>query len=253
METPAISRCCGIDVGGRTIIACIREDGKDEVRTFRRSPNDVRQLLAWVNSRGAENAICAVTDDPLDAYWALLCDMVEQQKLTAQVVSPEALHSAAGRRGTRAQRLVELTSQKHLETVPMPTRQERELQQLRDQRLYFQKMLDEQIRERKRVFGRVRTQLSMLIPDVRGASMQNLLTETFENGIPDRRRINAMRREGLLADTVKSEPDEIREALQLCLSRTDLDVAAMNDRYIAHLEEQVASLTNFLARKKAGV
>ena len=135
----------------------------------------------------------------------------------------------------------------------MPTRRERELRELTARRVYFEKLLDEQTRERKRVFGRVRTQLSMLIPDVRGASMQNLLNETFENGIPDGRRIRAMRQQGMLAETVKSKPKAIREALQLCLSTTDLDLAALNARYIAHLEEQVASLTGFLVRKKTEV
>ena len=44
--------CCGLDVHAKTVVACLRKQGKKEIRTFSTMTEDLLQLADWLTQEG---------------------------------------------------------------------------------------------------------------------------------------------------------------------------------------------------------
>jgi transposase len=47
--------CCGLDVHAKTVVACLRKQGKKEIRTFSTMTADLLQLWDWLTAEGCRH------------------------------------------------------------------------------------------------------------------------------------------------------------------------------------------------------
>lgn len=65
--------CCGLDVHAKTIVACLNQQGKKEVRTFSTMTSDLLQLCDWLLSHHCE----MVAMESTGVYWKPVFNVLE--------------------------------------------------------------------------------------------------------------------------------------------------------------------------------
>ena len=66
-------RCCGLDVHAKTVVACLINDGKKQIRTFSTMTDDLLRLLDWLTSEGCTHAAIESTG----VYWKPVFNILE--------------------------------------------------------------------------------------------------------------------------------------------------------------------------------
>jgi transposase len=65
--------CCGLDVHAKTVVACLRKQGKKEIRTFSTMTADLLQLLDWLTAEGCRH----VAMESTGVYWKPVLNILE--------------------------------------------------------------------------------------------------------------------------------------------------------------------------------
>src|SRR5262249_48957750 len=80
--------CCGLDVHAKTVVACLRNRGKKEIRTFSTMTADLLQLLDWLTAEGCTH----VAMESTGVYWKPVFNILEGG---CQVILVNARHIKA--------------------------------------------------------------------------------------------------------------------------------------------------------------
>ncbi len=59
------SRCCGLDVHAKTVVACLCVEGKKQIRTFSTMTEDLLHLVHWLLTSGCTH----VAIESTGVYW----------------------------------------------------------------------------------------------------------------------------------------------------------------------------------------
>jgi transposase len=93
------TRCCGLDVHKKTVVACVRISQADglierQVRTFKTMTADLLALADWLSSLN-------VTDVALEStgvYWRPVYNVLEDDQRTLLLVNPQHMRAVPGKK-----------------------------------------------------------------------------------------------------------------------------------------------------------
>ncbi len=140
------TRCCGIDVHKKMIVACFRDGRKKELREFGTLTSELRQLTEWL----LENNCEMIAMESTASYWKPLYNLFELSGLPAMVVNAQHMKSLPGRKTDMkdAEWIADLLQHGLLKASFIPDREQREL---REVSRYRKSLIEERSREINRL------------------------------------------------------------------------------------------------------
>jgi transposase len=85
--------CCGLDVHAKTVVACLNQQGKKEVRTFSTMTGDLLQLSDWLMAHHCE----IVAMESTGVYWKPVFNILESS-LEVMLVNTRHIKMVPGRK-----------------------------------------------------------------------------------------------------------------------------------------------------------
>jgi transposase len=87
------SRCCGLDVHAKTVVACLCVEGEKQIRTFSTMTEDLRQLADWLLTSGCTH----VAIESTGVYWRPVFNLLEDH-FTVLLVNAQHIKAVPGRK-----------------------------------------------------------------------------------------------------------------------------------------------------------
>ena len=88
------SRCCGLDVHQKTVVACLITPKGKEIRTFKTMTSDLLKLADWIVSNGVTH----VAMESTGVYWHPVYNILETLGLTLLVMNAQHIKAVPGRK-----------------------------------------------------------------------------------------------------------------------------------------------------------
>ena len=167
------TRCCGLDVHKRTVVACLMAEREKETRTFRTTTEQLRRLAIWLNQADCTT----VAMESTGVYWKPVYNVLELSGMELLVVNARHIKAVPGRKTDvkDAEWICDLLRHGLLQGSFIPERPHRELQELVH---YRRALVDERNREVNRihkVLQGANIKLSDAVTDVMGVSGRAML------------------------------------------------------------------------------
>ena len=120
--------CCGIDVHKRSIVACLKCDKKQEIRTFGTASKEIRTLAKWLLDAKCQMFAMESTG----SYWKPIYNLLETSQLGVMVVNARNMKSVPRRKTDvkDAEWIADLLQHGLLRASYIPKREQRELREL---------------------------------------------------------------------------------------------------------------------------
>ena len=165
--------CCGIDVHKKMIVACLNQDGKQELRTYGTATSDIREMAQWLKESGCE----MIAMESTGVYWKPLYNLFEIMGLEAMVVNAAHMKALPGRKTDvkDAEWIADLLRHGLLKASYIPSREQREL---REVARYRKSLIEERAREINRLqkmLEGANIKLDSVVSDITGKSARRLL------------------------------------------------------------------------------
>ena len=232
------SRCCGLDVHKKTVVACLRVGSKKEIRSFGTTTEQLRAMATWLD----EAECTQVAMESTGVYWKPVVNVLELSGMDYSVVNARHMKAVPGRKTdvNDAEWLCDLTRHGLVRASFIPDRQRRELQELVR---YRRSLINDRTREVNRIHKLLEganIKLTSVVTDVMGVSGRAML-QTLARGETDPMVL------AQLANThIKAPPAQIRNAVdgfmgkhQRKLLVTQLSHIDLLNRKIAGLDKEV--------------
>jgi transposase len=87
------SRCCGLDVHAKTVVACLCVEGEKQIRTFSTMTEDLLQLAAWLLAAGCTH----IAIESTGVYWRPVFNLLEDH-FTVLLVNAHHIKAVPGRK-----------------------------------------------------------------------------------------------------------------------------------------------------------
>jgi transposase len=87
------SRCCGLDVHAKTVVACLCVEGEKQIRTFSTMTEDLLQLADWLLAAGCTH----VAIESTGVYWRPVFNLLEDH-FTVLLVNAQHIKAVPGRK-----------------------------------------------------------------------------------------------------------------------------------------------------------
>jgi transposase len=87
------SRCCGLDVHAKTVVACLCVEGEKQIRTFSTMTEDLLQLADWLLTAGCTH----VAIESTGVYWRPVFNLLEDH-FTVLLVNAQHIKAVPGRK-----------------------------------------------------------------------------------------------------------------------------------------------------------
>jgi transposase len=87
------SRCCGLDVHAKTVVACLCVEGEKQIRTFSTMTEDLLQLADWLLTAGCTH----VAVESTGVYWRPVFNLLEDH-FTVLLVNAQHIKAVPGRK-----------------------------------------------------------------------------------------------------------------------------------------------------------
>ena len=122
------SKCCGLDVHKKTVVACIKTPEGKETRTFKTMTGDLLELADWLTAKGVTH----IAMESTGVYWQPVYNLLEQRSFTLLVVNAHHIKTVPGRKTDMkdAEWVAELLRYGLLHGSFIPDRPQRELREL---------------------------------------------------------------------------------------------------------------------------
>lgn len=175
----AYERCCGIDVHKKMIVACLFCGGKQELRKFATTTQELRQLSAWLLEAGCQ----MIAMESTASYWKPLYNIFELSGLEAMVVNAHHMKALPGRKTDvkDAEWIADLLRHGLLKASYIPQREQRELREIAR---YRKSLIDERSREFNRLqkmLEGANVKLSSVVSAINGKSSRRLLDTIIQD------------------------------------------------------------------------
>ena len=259
-------RCCGIDVHKKSIVACLNNGGKQEIREFGTTTSEIRVLANWLAEAGCE----MIAMESTGVYWKPLYNLFELKNLDAIVVNASHMKALPGRKTDvkDAEWIADLLRHGLLKASYIPDREQRELREIAR---YRKSLIEERTREicrLQKVLEGANIKLDSVVTDITGKSARKLLDKITANEMPDSSEVAQMVHGRLLPklDQLMQSIEGITTPLQRKLIAQIVDhiddmtrrIADMDDLikgYVEQYEAAIAAIDELpgIARRSAEV
>jgi transposase len=228
------SRCCGLDVHKKNVVACaITPEGK-EIRTFLTMTDDLKNLVDWIMSKGCTH----VAMESTASFWNPIYNLLEMEDVQLLVVNANHMKNVPGRKTDvkDAEWIAGLLRHGLLQGSYIPSRDQRELRELIR---YRRSLIDERAREVNRVqkvLEGANIKLSSVASNVLGKSGRAML-EAMIRGVEDPEVLSelALRR-------LKSKKTDLKRALDGLMGAHQKLMLKVQLRHIDFLDEEIERL-----------
>jgi transposase len=204
------SRCCGLDVHKKTVVACLLtstpgQPPQKEVRTFRTMTIELLALADWLHAAACTH----VAMESTGVYWRPVYNLLEGL-FTLLVVNAQHVKAVPGRKTDvkDAEWLAELLRHGLLRGSFIPSKPQRQLRELTRYRTTL-------VQDRARVINRLQAvledaniKLASVVTDIRGVSARAML----EALIAGQRDVTALA--ALARGRLRTKRDQLEEALR---------------------------------------
>jgi transposase len=235
------TRCCGLDVHQKTVVACLITPNRRETRTFKTMTSDLLQLSDWLSSNGATH----VAMESTGVYWRPVYNILESLGLTLLVVNAQHIKAVPGRKTDvkDAEWIADLLRHGLVAGSYVPERPQRELREL----VRYRRSL---IRQRAQVVNRIQKvleganiKLSSVASNVMGVSGRAML-EAISNGVDDPEILVK-----LAKGRLREKRAELLEALRGLAGPHQRMMLKSQLRLIAFLDEETSRLDAEIAER----
>jgi transposase len=166
------SKCCGLDVHKKSVVACVITLDKKEVRTFSTMTNDLLRLKEWLS----ECSVTHVAMESTGVYWKPVYNLLED-RFTLLVVNAHHIKNVPGRKTDvkDAEWIADLLRHGLVRGSFVPDREQRELRELVRYRRSLIQERSEVVNRIQKVLEGANIKLSAVATDVVGASGRAIL------------------------------------------------------------------------------
>jgi len=235
------TRCAGLDVHKKTVVACVLTPEGKEVKSFATLTAELRRLADWLQSHGVVDLAMESTG----VYWQPVHNVLEDRGLRPIVVNAQHIKAVPGRKTDvkDAEWIAECMQVGLLRGSYIPERPQRELRELvRHRRNLLQERSQVTNRMEKLLEG-ANIKLSSVISDLTGATGRAIL-EALATGTAAPEALAQLRRGNLRASEA-----ELTAALQGVMRDHQRFLLQSLLRQIAFLEEEITALDAEVAQR----
>lgn len=228
-------RCCGLDVHKDTVVACLLTPGSREIRTFRTTTDQLREMVLWLT----ESDCWHVAMESTGVYWKPVFNVLELAGVEAMVVNAAHMKAVPGRKTDvkDAEWIADLFQHGLLKGSFIPDRPQRELREL----VRYRKSL---ISDRTREVNRVQKVLEGANIKLKGTGASDVM------GVSARAMIEAMIAGETDPDVIashvktnlKASPEDIKRAVDGLVGPHQRILLQAQLKHIDHLNEQIAEI-----------
>ncbi len=235
------SKCCGLDVHQKTVVACLITPEGKEARTFRTMTGDLLQLANWIGAK----EVTHVAMESTGVYWRPVYNILEALGLTLLVMNARYTKAVPGRKTDvkDAEWIADLLRHGLVTGSFIPDRPQRELREL----VRYRRSL---IRQRAQVVNRIQKileganiKLGSVASNIRGVSGCAML-EAISRGEEDVQVLA-----GYAKGRLKEKRSELEEALRGLIGPHQRIILQSQLRLIAFLDEEVARMDAEVAER----
>ena len=176
------SRCCGLDVHKRTVVACVllsEPSGPPhrEIRTFGTYTNELLALADWL----AEHGVTHIVLESTGVYWKAVWNLLED-RFALLLVNPRHIKTVPGRKTDvlDAEWLAELLRYGLLKASFVPDRAQRELRELTRYRTSLTNERSAAVNRLQKTLEGANLKLASVASDVLGLSGRHMLAAVVE-------------------------------------------------------------------------
>ncbi len=232
--------CAGLDVHAKTVVACLIQDGKKEVRTFATMTDELLALSDWLVAAGCTQ----VAMESTGVYWKPVFNLLEGQ-MAVLLVNAQHVKAVPGRKTDvrDCEWLAQLLRHGLLKASFIPPQEIRELRELTR---YRQTLVKEQAAVANRIQRLIESgniKLGQVASDVLGVSGR-LMLKALAEGERDATKLAALARGSL-----KQKEAELRRALHGRLTAAQCFVLRELLARIDELEAAVARVRDEITRE----
>ena len=208
--------CCGVDVHKKLIVACFKQERKQEIRQFGASTWDLLEMAEWLIEGGCEK----VAMESTASYWKPLYNILKSSGISAIVVNAQHMKAVQERKTnvTDAEWIVDLLRHGLLKTSFIPDKAQRKLREMMG---YHKSLIEEHAAELNRlqkVLDGANIKLSGTVKDINGKSGRNFLEVILAGEKIDLAKIKEKRQNKLIANNLKATDEQLANDLSGVLS-----------------------------------
>jgi transposase len=228
------SRCCGLDVHKKNVVACVVTPEGKEIRTFSTMTDDLLCLADWIKSKGCTH----VAMESTASFWKPVYNLLELDNIQLLVVNARHMKNVPGRKTDvkDAEWIAGLLRHGLLQGSYIPDREQRELRELIR---YRRSLIDERAREANRiqkVLEGANIKLSSVATDILGKSGRAMI-ESMIQGETDPEVLSELAQRRL-----KNKKAELKRALNGLIGKHQKLMLQTQLQHIDFLETQIARL-----------
>jgi transposase len=196
--------CCGLDVHAKTVVACLRQNEKKQIRTFSTMTDDLLQLLDWLMAAGCTHAAIESTG----IYWKPVFNILEGN-ITVILVNARHIKAVPGRKTDvrDCEWLADLLQHGLLKASFIPPPEIRELRELTRYRQSLKGELARTANRIQKVIESGNIKLGQVASDTLGVSARGMLRLVAQGETDVERMVNLAQRQ------LKEKKEELRRAL----------------------------------------
>lgn len=235
------SRCCGLDVHQKSVVACaITPEGK-ETRTFKTMTDDLLELADWISAK----RVTHVAMESTGVYWRPVYNILEALGLTLVVVNAQHIKAVPGRKTDvkDAEWIADLLRHGLVRGSFIPERPQRELRELVRYRRSIIRQRAQVVNRIQKVLEGANIKLSSVASNVMGASGRAML-EAISQGVDDP-KVLATYAKGRL----KEKKSELQKALQGLVGPHQRTMLQSQLRLISFLDDEVSRMDEEIAER----
>lgn len=234
------NKCCGIDVHKKLIVACFREDNRQEIREFGATTREILEMVDWLKELGCE----MVAMESTGSYWKPLYNILEISELKAMVVNARHIKAVPGRKTDvkDAEWISELLQHGLLTASFIPDREQRELREI----VRYRKSL---VGERSRELNRLQKMLeganikiSGTITQINGKSARNILEYIINGQKIDSVEYDILYEKKVIAHNLKASKEQIIDDLNGVMTKLQRKMMTILLNYVDELNKHIKEL-----------
>jgi transposase len=237
-------RCCGLDVHKDTVVACLLEPEAKQIRSFRTTTDQLREMVFWLTASDCWH----VAMESTGVYWKPVLNILELAGIEAIVVNASHMKAVPGRKTDvkDAEWIADLFQHGLLRGSFIPDRPQRELREL----VRYRKSL---ISDRTREVNRVQKVLE-------GANIKLIGTGASDvMGVSARAMIEAMIAGETDPDVIvshvkthlKASPEDIKRSVDGLVGSHQRFLLQAQLKHIDHLNEEIAQIDAVVKERMA--
>jgi transposase len=243
------SRCCGLDVHKKTVVACLLRAGaggqhERELRTFATMTDDLLALADWLTAAGCTH----VAMESTGAYWKPVSNILEGQ-FAVMVVNAAHIKAMPGGKTDRtdAEWIADLLQHGLVRPSFIPDRPQRELRDLTRTRTTFIDARSAAVNRLQKVLEDANIKMAGVATDVMGVSGRAIV-EAILRGTTDSATLAELAKGRLRAKRAERE-----RALSGRLSAHHRLLLTTHLAHVDFLDEEIARLSTEIAERLRSV